>query len=444
MHSSHLYYACPSEQCAASSVRCAFFHLALSNCLSHLQPTSLHQPNPRQIHRHRAYQLAVLDSIAPITPQSPTAHVQSPQHFGDNKSSAMAHTPEIVVDEDAVKRRFDMDSGATCSLSIGELVASAFVLCRAGTLSQSEIENCIRDHHPYFRRGLASGDDARDQAIRKLPDNVVDYTHLFTAPLFISERSDGDMAVSISPGSVYNLLKGSIQGGSSSVYQAKSPEPGCFPFHKLPDELKFMVFYRLCTYPSYRLSFESCDQTAMFAYPITSAADGWIEEAAWSWIPSLADLLAPLLLCNKHFKSLACQTFYGLNDFQCSDLATLNWFLEIMGPEGRQYVKRITVRYHRLKEAQKLVEIIKECTSLKSLTLIFKINHKQNGNMEVSDNKGHGNFTYDEPSAIPGLKGLKSIFMPEKPNVVKISACPTSQCVQKVKAYMYECVSSLN
>lgn len=284
----------------------------------------------------------------------------------------MAHTPEIVVDEDAVKRRFDMDSDATCSLSIGELVASAFVLCRAGTLSQSEIENCIRDHHPYFRRGLVSGDDARDQAIRKLPDNVVDYTHLFTAPLFISERSDGDMAVSISPGSVYNLLKGCIQGGSSSVYQAKSSEPCCFPFHKLPDELKLMVFYRLCTYPGYRLSFESCGQTAMFAYPITSAADGWIEEAAWSWIPSLADLLAPLLPCNKHFKSLACQTFYGLNDFQCSDLATLNWFLEIMGPEGHQYVKRVTVRYYRLKEAQKLVEMIKECTSLKSLTLIFK------------------------------------------------------------------------
>lgn len=64
--------------------------------------------------------------------------------------------------------------------------------------------------------------------------------------------------------------------------------------------------------------------------------------------------------------------------------------------------------------------------------------------MEVSDNKGHGKFTYDEPSAVPGLKGLKSIFMPEKPNVVKILACPTSQCVQKVKAYMYECVSSLN
>jgi hypothetical protein len=361
----------------------------------------------------------------------------------------MAHTSEIVVDEDAVKedavkRRFDMDSDATCSLSIGELVASAFVLCHARTLSQSEIENCIRDRHPYFRRDLASGDDARDQAIQELSDDVVDYTHLFTVPLSISERSDGDMAVSISPGSVYNLLKRSIQGGSSSVYQAKSSEPGCFPFHKLPDELKLMVFYGLCTYPGYRLSFESCGQTALFAYPITSGADGWIEEAAWSWVPSLADLLAPLLLCNKQFKSLACQAFYGLNDFQCSDLATLNWFLEIMGPEGRQYVKRITVRYHRLKEAQKLVEIIKECTSLKSLTLIFKINHKQNGNMEVSDNKGHGKFTYDEPSAIPGLKGLKSIFMPEKPNVVKISACPTSQCVQKVEAYMYEGVSGLN
>jgi hypothetical protein len=353
----------------------------------------------------------------------------------------MAHTPEI--DEDAVKRRFDMDSTATCSLGIEELVASAFVLCRARTLSQSEIENCIRDRHPYFRRRLASGGDARDQAIWKLSDNVVDYTHLFTAPLSISERPDGDMAVSISPGSVYNLLKGSIQGGSSSMYQAKSSKPSCFPFHKLPDELKLMIFYHLCAYPGYRLSFETCGQTAMFAYPITSVVDGWIEEAAWSWVPSLADLLAPLLLCNKQFNSFACQTFYGLNDFQCSDLATLNWFLETMGAEGRQYVKHITVRYYRLK-AQKLVEMMRECTSLMSLTLVFKINHKQNGNIEISDNKGHGKFTYDTPSAIPGLKELKSIFMPEKPNVVKISACSTSQCVQKVEAYMYEGVSGLN
>jgi hypothetical protein len=354
----------------------------------------------------------------------------------------MAHVREI--DEDVVKRRFDNDSDAACTLSIQELVTSAFVLYRTRTLSQGDIEDCIRGHHPYFRRLWASDNAARDPVIEQLSEDVVDYSHSLLAPLAIRELPDGDMAVSISSQAVNSLLKKFTTCNSSSPHPGKaSSESDSFPFHKLPGELKLMVFRHLFAYPDFRLSFESFQQTAMFAYPITSAPDGWVEDPAWSYLRSLADLLGPLLVCNKEFSSLACMSFYGLNDFQCGDLATLKCFLKSMGPGGRACIKHITVRYHRLKEAREVVEMIEECTSLKSLALVFNIKHKHNGKIEVIDDKGHGKFTYAKPSVIPGLKKLKSIFMAERPKVLKITACSISECVEKVKMYMYQGVSGL-
>lgn len=352
--------------------------------------------------------------------------------------------PAPEFDEDAVKRRFNMDGNAACSLGIGELVASAYVLCRVSTLSQDAIVNCIHDNHPYFRRRWASGDGRHDPAIQELERDVGNYIRYVMADFNISELPDGDMAVYMSPGSVFSLLKESSQKDCPRFHLDETSQSVHSPLDKLPVELKLMIIRHVCTHQGYRMSFESnCGRIAIFAYPITSAAEGWVEEAAWSWCPSLAELLPPLLLRNKQFRDLAHQTFYALNDFQCSDLATLNWFLETMGAEGRQYVRRITVRYRCPKEAQKFVKMIRECISLKSLTLVFALNHKPNGNIEVVDNKGHGKFTFVKPSRIPGLKELKSIFMPKKRNVVKLSAFSTSQSVQEVEAYMYEGVSDL-
>jgi hypothetical protein len=352
----------------------------------------------------------------------------------------MAQAREVITIEAAVMRRFEKESDDGSSLSAAELIASVHVLRRTLTLSQSEIVEWICAHHPYFRRRWASDGEADAPVIQKLSEGVNDYIHLLDAPLTLDERSDGDVAVSISTGALYSLLKPIIPVDSPKVLPDKPTASGCFPFHKLPEELKLMIFRHLFAYPDDRLSFESSNGSIVFAC-LAVPAGGWIEEPFWRWAPSLAHLLAPTLVCNKEFNRLTCLTFYSLNHFQCRDVSKLHWFLRGMGAEGRKYLKHITVRYYRLKEAHKLVRMIEDCVSLESLTLVFDINHKDNGKIEVIDDKHHDKYTYEKPSHIPGLKELKTILLSKKPEILEILAAPTSQCVEIIKTYMNGVVS---
>jgi hypothetical protein len=338
--------------------------------------------------------------------------------------------------ESIVKRRFEAESSVTCAFNIEELVASAFVLCNTLNLSQSQIRDCILDKHPYFHRLWASGAGASDSVIEKFSEDLNDCVHQLDTPFTIIELSDGDMEVSTSSGSLYSLLREVKESPKSS--KPESSEQGHTSWNELPEEIKETIFRYVCVFAGYRLSFECADQNALIAYRVGPAAVGWVDEAAWSYLHFATTIIVPLRLCSKDFDSRATKVFYRHNDFQFKDLAALNHLLKRMGPGGRTHMKDITVRFHRLKQAPEVVELISDCIFLRSLTLVLNINHKTNGKIEIADDKGRGKFTYPGPSNMPGLKELKSMFVPERAKVLRITPGTTDQCVQKVEAYMFK------
>lgn len=347
----------------------------------------------------------------------------------------MANDTEVTL-MSRVKRRFEAESDATCTSSIEELVASAFVLCGALTLVEDQIENCILDKHPYFRRLWASGTGASDPAIKQFSEDLNNYIHEFNDFFTITQYSDrqGVASVTTSNGSLFSLLKDFSDCRAPSV--SVSPNQSEWSGH-LPPEIWLKIYRYLCAFPGYRLSFECGDPNACMVYDDDSTAIGWLgEQGAWSYFSAAAnEKIMAARLCSRAFNSGMLEAYYSRNTFQFTNVGVLNYHMKRMGSEGRRNLKKITVKYHHLKEAPEVAAMLPQCIALKIVVLVVNINHKSNGKLEVLDDKLHGRYTYSEVSDIPGMEEFKSTLS-SRAGVLKIAPCTNGQDVPEFVMYL--------